>query len=104
MEVKLHTDCVFEAGEEYSFEYRPIYRTDDWYTTFSHVLMDLYDLRDYRRNYYNSVTDAVLNATDVMMDEFYSGWDDNSKAYWNMEGRNSATNAAPLEREHKSSF
>lgn len=93
--------CGLNAGDSYHFSYRPIYRTDDWYTTFSHVLTDLFEFRDYRRNYYNSVTDAVLNATDVMMDSQYSGWDDNSMAYWNMEGRNIASNAAPLEALQK---
>ena len=84
-------------GEKYTIQFRPIYRTDDWFETFSHVTQDLFEVRDYRENYYHSVTDAILNTTDLMMDDFYSGWDDNSMAFWNMEGRAFTTQSSPLE-------
>ena len=86
----------FSIGDTYTFKFRPIYRTDDWYGTFEHIISDLFEFRDYRENYYNSVTDAILNTTDLMMDDFYSGWDDNSMGFWNMEGRGFVSNSSPL--------
>lgn len=86
----------FSIGDTYTFKFRPIYRTDDWYGTFEHVISDLFEFRDYRENYYNSVTDAILNTTELMMDDFYGGWDDNSMGFWNMEGRGFVSNSSPL--------
>ena len=90
-------DCLMNNGDTYNFKYRPIYRTDDWYSSFDHVLSDIYEFRDYRENYYNSVTDAILNTTEVMMDDDYGGWDDNVMGHWNMEGRTITSSASPLE-------
>ena len=87
---------TFSIGDTYTFKFRPIYRTDNWSQTFEHVIADLFEFRDYRENYYNSVTDAILNTTDLMMDDFYGGWDDNSMGFWNMEGRGFVSNSSPL--------
>ncbi len=86
----------FLIGDSYTFKFRPIYRTDDWYNTFEHVFADLFEFRDYRENYYHSVTDAILNTSDLMMHDFYGGWDDNNMSFWDMEGRGFTSNSSPL--------
>ncbi|MBR3942411.1 MAG: hypothetical protein IKJ55_03550, partial [Clostridia bacterium] len=86
----------FLVGDSYTFKFRPIYRSEDWFQSFEHVFVDLFEFRDYRENYYNSVTDAILNTSDLMMDDFYGGWDDNNMSFWDMEGRAFTSNSAPL--------
>ncbi len=86
----------FLVGESYAFKFRPIYRTGDWYESFEHVFTDLFEFRDYRENYYHSVTDAILNTSDLMMNDFYGGWDDNNMSFWDMEGRGFTSNSSPL--------
>lgn len=90
-------DSSLKVGASYDFSFRPIYRTGDWYDTFSHVAHGLFDVRDYRENYYSSVTDAILNTSDLMMDDEAGGWDANGMGHWNMEGNTIASNSTPLE-------
>lgn len=90
-------DSALKVGQSYDFSFRPIYRTGDWYDSFSHVAHDLFNVRDYRQNYYSSVTDAILNTSDLMMDDEAGGWDANGMGHWNMEGNTIASNSTPLE-------
>ena len=83
----------FNAGDVYSFSYRPIAYVGDWYETFRHVNLDILKLKDYRSNYFSSMTDAIFNVTDLMMDDLYGGWDRQAKQYYDMEGRNATSQA-----------
>lgn len=78
----------FKAGENYKFSYRVINRFEYWYDTMKHVAVDMYNCNDIRINYYGSVNDTIYNTTELIMDDFYSGWDDDWMGYYNMEGQN----------------
>ena len=75
----------FKAGDTYSFAYRVLAGTNGWYDTFKHVSEDLYNVKDIRTNYYGTLNDAVYNIDDLMMDDKYTGWDDNGMGFYYAE-------------------
>ncbi len=82
----LGTDrCTFNAGDDYTFSYRIINRSENWYDTFKHVAQDLFNCTDLRTNYYGSINDSIYNITDLLMDDFYGGWDDQQMGWYNIE-------------------
>ncbi|WP_214625857.1 S-layer homology domain-containing protein [Paenibacillus agaridevorans] len=88
---------VFEAGGSYSVSYRIIYEAGSWYDTFKHVAEDLYNVKDIRSNYFHSLNEAIYNATDLMMDDDYGGWDPVNMAHYNMEEQNLTTVSNSME-------
>jgi hypothetical protein len=82
---------LFEAGDSYSVSYRIINRSASWYDTFKHAAENLYNARDIRTNYFHSLNDAIYNATDLMMDDDYGGWDTEDMAHYNMEEKDLVT-------------
>ncbi len=87
----------FVPGKVFEFAYRPLYRLGGWYDTYKHVAQEIFNLSDYRRNYYTSLNGAIFNTTKLMADDFYGGWDEVGKAHWNMEGRSFTSNANPMQ-------
>lgn len=83
----------FEAGEEFNFSVRLLNRTEGWYDTFKHVAQDLFNCTDLRTNYYGSVNDAIYNVNDLMMDDYYGGFDSEWMGWYNMEAKNCVTQA-----------
>ena len=81
----------FKAGDNYSFSYRVINRFEDWYDTYKHVAIDMFNCNDIRTNYYGSLNDTIYNTADLMMDDDYGGWDDDWMGWYNMEGQNLVT-------------
>lgn len=78
----------FEEGEEFTFSVRLLNRTEGWYDTFKHVAQDLFNCTDLRTNYYGSVNDTIYNVSDLMMDDYYGGWDNEWFGWYNMEAKN----------------
>jgi hypothetical protein len=76
---------LFEAGDSYSVSYRIINQATPWYDAFKHTAENLYNARDIRTNYFHSLNEAIYNATDLMMDDDYGGWDVQDMAHYNME-------------------
>lgn len=89
--------CRFQAGETYSFSFRLVNRCEDWFDTFQYVTEEMYNLSDVRENYHSSINEAIYNATDLMLDDDYGGWDDNAMSFYNMENQDLVTMANPLE-------
>ncbi|MGG1518078.1 S-layer homology domain-containing protein [Paenibacillus oryzisoli] len=82
---------LFEAGDRYAVSYRILYKQGSWYDTFRHVSEDLFQVRDLRTNYFHSLNEAIYNATDLMMDDDYGGWDPVNMAHYNMEEQDMTT-------------
>lgn len=87
----------FIPDKVYEFTYRPLYRFGGWYDTYKHVAQTIFNLKDYRSNYYTSLNEAIFNTTKLMNDDYYGGWDRVGKAHWNMEGRSFTSNANPMQ-------
>lgn len=75
----------FKAGDTYSFAVRLLGGVNDWYDTYKSVATDLYNVSDARSNYYSSINNAVYNATDLILDDKYGGWDDKAMGYYYSE-------------------
>ncbi len=91
------TSSKFDTGDTFEFAYRPIYHIGGWFDTYKKSITDVYGLKDYRKNYYSSITQAIFNTRDLMMDDHFGGWDSIGKAHWNMEGRSFSSNANPMQ-------
>ena len=76
------------AGGKYNMQYRVVSTVSNWFDNYKDVSVNLFDVDDYRRNYGNSLNDAIFNTRDLMMDDVYGGWDVHDMAHYNMEGRN----------------
>ena len=84
----LGTDrCTFNPGDTYTFSYRILNRFENWYDTFEHVAVDMFNCVDLRTNYYGSVNDSIYNLTDLLMDDFYGGWNPEEMGWYNIEFR-----------------
>ncbi|MDQ0288735.1 hypothetical protein [Oligosphaera ethanolica] len=85
-----------KAGESVSARAYLIARADDWFETYRAVTNTLCNLRDYRQNHGNSLTDVLLNTISLMADDDASGWSPAQMGFWNIESKNTVTHAAPL--------
>src|SRR5690606_38530182 len=56
----------FIPDKVYEFTYRPLYRFGGWYDTYKHVAQTIFNLKDYRSNYYTSLNEAIFNTTKLM--------------------------------------
>lgn len=90
------SESALDAGQSYDFSYRVINRLDNWFDTYTHVAKEIYDVHDYRSNYYTSLNEAIFNTTDLMMDDMYGGWDPVDMAHYNMEGQDLTSSANPM--------
>ncbi len=87
---------IMQPGDSYTITYRLLETKQDWFDTFSHVVTDLYGLKDYRQNYFGGLTDTILNAAELALDPLYSGWDEKMMLHYNIEGQYSASQANPM--------
>ena len=78
--------CQFNAGDDYTFSYRILYRDDTGYETLKHVATNLYNCVDLRENYYASMNETIYNMHDLFMDDLYSGWDERGMGFIDTEG------------------
>ncbi len=78
----------FKAGDRYTFSVRVVNRLENWYDTYKHVAVDMYNCTDLRTNYYGSINDTIYNTTDLLLDDEVAGWIEDWKGYVNMEGKN----------------
>jgi hypothetical protein len=65
-----------------------------WYDAYRRIALERFELRDYRRPVYGSLSDAALNLYDLIRSG--AGWDDRAKGPWNIEARNTVTHSSPL--------
>lgn len=84
-------NSLFESGDNYEVSYRIVNHLNSWYDTLTHVSEKMYNFKDLRTNYFHSVNEAIFNATDLMMDDDYGGWDPVNMAHYNMEERHLTT-------------
>ena len=78
-------DGRLNSGDAFTFTYRPVATVGDWYEGYKHVVRDLVGFYDYRENYFCSMTDTAFNLHELLMDDYYSGWDENAMSHYNME-------------------
>ena len=80
-----------EIRDTFEFIYRPLSTVSTsgenkgWYDCYNHVVKDLRGVYDFRDNYYASMTDTAFNLVDLIMNDEFGGWDDETKAHYNIE-------------------
>lgn len=67
-----------------------------WYESYRGIVDGVYGLKDYRQPTKASLSDTALNLLDLIRDEKASGWNARAKGPWNIESRNTVSQAAPL--------
>ncbi|MBT3291560.1 MAG: hypothetical protein HN380_29725, partial [Victivallales bacterium] len=85
-----------KSGETASGRLRLIAEDTDWLATYRKVTQSLCELRDYRQNHTQSLTQTLLNVISLMADDEAAGWSKAQMGFWNIESRNAVTHAAPL--------
>ncbi len=85
-----------KQGETIGFPLRLLAESGDWYDAYRTAADEIHGWRDYRKNGRVSLTDAVLNMIDLYMDDEFGGWWEAGKGFYQIEGKNSVTRAAPL--------
>ena len=84
------------AGETRAVSWRVMTRPADWKETLEACCLNVMKVTDYREPVNASLTDAVLNMTDLMMDDTFGGWNDELKGFYDIESATMGKHAAPL--------
>lgn len=63
-----------ESGKSTTFSVRPLIVKGDWYAAFTQAARNLYQFRDVRENFEQSLNATIDTMTDFQMDDVYSGW------------------------------
>lgn len=90
------SDSRLKAGETLNFALRVLVEEGDWYSGYRIVADEVFGFRDYRKNIDTSLTGAMLNMVDLFKDDEYVGWWEETKAYKQIESKDSATQASPI--------
>ncbi|MBQ2968489.1 MAG: glycoside hydrolase family 127 protein [Clostridia bacterium] len=81
-------ESVMPAGVPYNVRVRMVSDVASWSDNYHNTVTNLFDVNDYRKNYENSLNEAIFNTRSLMLDDKYGGWDQYDKAHYNMEGMN----------------
>jgi hypothetical protein len=74
-------DSHFVPGATAKLRLRAFVRGGDWYDTYRHVAKDIFGFHDYRQNGPASLNTTLDNMVDFAMNDTYSGWDKDLKAF-----------------------
>ena len=86
----------FAQGAPISLSWRVISQPGDWKDALEYASNDIFGVRDYRKPYGASLSDAAFNMIELMKSDFASGWDAKLKGFLNIEAKNVASQSAPL--------
>ena len=84
------------AGETRSINWRVMTRPAGWKETLEGAILNIMKVSDYREPVNASLTDAVLNMTELMMNDEFGGWNDALKGFYDIESATMGKHAAPL--------
>ena len=84
-------DSKMKSGAAYNVRVRIISDVADWFDNYSNVVENIFDVNSYRKNYANSLNDAIFNTRDLILNDKYAGWDNYDKAHYNMESSNTTS-------------
>ena len=90
-------ESKISANESVNLQYRVISSVSDWFSNYKYVVQELFDVTDYRQNTYYSLNEAIFNTRNLMLDDKYAGWDENSKGHYNIEGIDLVSEANPMQ-------
>ncbi|NQU42089.1 hypothetical protein HQ520_02305 [bacterium] len=86
----------WQAGEKKTVAWRLLAYPGDWKQTLEYYSEEIAEVTDYRKPLHGSLTDAVFNMRDLMMDEKYGGWHPHLKGFYDIETPAMGKQGAPL--------
>ncbi|NQU42041.1 DUF2341 domain-containing protein [bacterium] len=86
----------WQAGETHVVRFRLLHYPGRWTEALEYFSNEIMEVPDYRKPVHASLTEAVLNIKDLIMDSFYSGWTFEHKGFWDTETVNLSKQASPL--------
>ena len=93
----LGSPCSYlAAGETRLINWRVMTRPADWKETLEACCLNILKVTDYREPLGASLTDAVLNMTDLMMNDEFGGWNSHLRGFYDIESATMGKHAAPL--------
>ena len=84
------------AGETRTVRWRVMARPAEWKAALEACCLNVMKVTDYREPVNASLTDAVLNMADLMMDEEFGGWNRDLRGFYDIESATMGKHAAPL--------
>ncbi len=88
-------DTEVAADEELSFAFNVLVQPGEWYAAYRTAADEVFEFRDYRKNVNVSLSDAVHNMIDLLMDDEFGGWWEEPKGWYQIESRNTVTHSTP---------
>lgn len=79
-------DSRLAAGETVTRKFILGVCTSSWDSAVEYISDNVYKVRDYRKQTDVSLTDAMFNIFDLMLDIEHGGWDDSLKGFYDIEG------------------
>lgn len=89
-------DSRMSPGQSRTVSWSLLASTGDWKESLEYASDKIFGVTDYRRSHGGSLTDAALNMMDLLKDDEHGGWDAKLKGFYNIESRDTGTQASPL--------
>lgn len=84
------------AGESKTVLFRAFVIPGDWKDALEYSSERIDHVKDYRKPYQTSLTDAAFNLIDLIKDDTASGWNPQLKAFSQLESKDTVTESYPL--------
>lgn len=92
----LGTGAAVDPGKPVELSLRVLAVAGDWYAGYRSAVDSIYRFRDYRKNHNVSLSDAMLNMVDLMMDDQAGGWWERGQGPIQIETKNGVTQSSPM--------
>lgn len=89
-------DSLLKAGESKTVSWSVLANPGDWKDSLEYASNTIFEVKDYRRQYLGSLTDAAFNMIDLIKDDEHAGWSTRLKGFWNIESASTVTQSSPL--------
>ncbi len=89
-------DSKFKAGESKTVSWNILFQPGDWREALATASDQLFRVRDYRRSYGTSLTEAAFNIIDLLKNDDACGWNARLKGFWQIESPETVSQPSPL--------
>lgn len=76
-----HPPSRMAAGQAFDFNFQLTVQPGGWFESYRHIARGIFGFRDYRENATGSLNDTLENMIAFVMDDRYSGWVEDLKAF-----------------------
>lgn len=76
-----HPSSRMNANQALDFSFQLVVQAGGWFESYQHIARDIFKFKDYRENATGSLNDTLENMIAFAMDDRYSGWVEDLKAF-----------------------